>query len=43
MDFRLTPEQEAFRREVEEFLARELPAERREILDTFMLAKEGLS
>ena len=31
MDFRLTPEQEAFRREVEEFLARELPAERREI------------
>jgi alkylation response protein AidB-like acyl-CoA dehydrogenase len=31
VDFRLTPEQEAFRREVEEFLARELPAERREI------------
>ena len=31
MDFRLTPEQEAFRREVEEFLARELPGERRAI------------
>jgi len=31
VDFRLTPEQETFRREVEEFLARELPAERREI------------
>ena len=31
MDFRLTPEQEAFRREVEEFLARELPAEGRTV------------
>jgi alkylation response protein AidB-like acyl-CoA dehydrogenase len=31
VDFRLTPEQEAFRREVEEFLARELPAERRTV------------
>jgi len=31
VDFRLTPEQEAFRREVEEFLARELPGERRAI------------